>query len=286
MRIATLLFSLSLLCTACTPSGSSSTSSADGVGSSDAVDHAPYTKLLKAYVDDKGLVNYAELQKNRAPLDAFIASFAQLDPTAFDDWSDESKIAFWINAYNAITLKYIIDHYPIKKGGIIKGLRFPDNSIRQIDGVWTKLTTRIMDRDLTLDAIEHEILRKEFREPRIHAALVCAAKSCPPLRQEAFTAARLEEQLSDQSTRFMSSDKGIKIDPDNEKLYLTSILDWFKDDFVDQYNASETISGHGKKVNATLDYTRMYTYAKAADYIQNADYDVDYLDYDWSLNEQ
>ena len=289
MRITALLLTLTIAVSACIPSGPETTTESTNSGDNavnDSVDYVAYTELLKTYVDDNGLVNYAELQKNRAPLDAFVASFAQLSTESFNAWSDDAKIAFWFNAYNAITLQAIIDNYPIKKGGLIKGLRFPDNSIRQIDGVWDKMTTRIMDRDLTLDNIEHDILRVEYDEPRLHAALVCAAISCPPLRQEAYTAARLDEQLSDQSMRFVSSDKGLRIDPDKKKVFLSKILDWYGDDFVRMYNTAETISGHGKKVNAILDYARTYTYASAADYIAGEKYDVEYLDYDWTLNEQ
>lgn len=291
MRLTAVLIALTLLCAACIPSSNDSgpatgAKSSEGSSVNANLDYGAYTKLLTTYVDDDGLVNYEELQKNRAPLDAFVTSFAQVQPATYETWSKETKIAFWINAYNAITLKAIIDNYPIKKGGLIKGIRYPDNSIRQIDGVWDKMTTRILNKDLTLDAIEHDILRKQFEEPRIHAALVCAAMSCPPLRREAFSAAKLEEQLTDQSIRFMSRDNSLRIDPDNKKVYLSEILDWFEDDFVGHYNTGDTIKGHGKKVNAALDYARAHTYATAAEYIANEKYDVAYIDYDWSLNEQ
>lgn len=245
-----------------------------------------YDALLKTYVDEKGQVNYKDLQSNRADLDAYIASLGAISTDTYSAWSENEKMALWINAYNAITLKAIIDHYPIEKGGLINGVLYPENSIRQIDGVWKKHTTLVAGRTITLDSIEHDVLRVEFSEPRIHVAIVCASVSCPPLRNEAFVPDRLDAQLTDQSRRFFADPVSFQIDRDKNKVYLSEILDWFDSDFVGHYNKQNTITGHSTKHGAILDYARTYASESDAQFLATETYKVDFLDYDWSLNEQ
>lgn len=245
-----------------------------------------YDALLHEYVDAEGLVDYGELQANRADLDRFIHSMSGIDPDSFDAWPEWERLAFWINAYNSITLQRIVDRYPIKKGGLVAGIRYPANSIRQIPGVWTELSTDIMGRNLTLDAIEHEILRVEFREPRIHAAIVCAALSCPPLRNEAFEGARLDEQLADQSVKFFAGRDRFRIDRGKKKVYLSSILEWFGEDFVGVYNTGDEVTGQSSEEGAVLEYASRYVSPEDARFILNGKYSVSFLDYDWTLNEQ
>ncbi len=245
-----------------------------------------YDAVLKSYVDEEGRVDYPSLQANRAELDRFIGSMATLSRATFEAWPEAERLAFWINAYNAITLERIIDRYPIKKGGLIAGLRYPDNSIGQIPGVWKKLSNTVLGKKITLDAIEHEILRVKFNEPRIHAAIVCAARSCPPLRYEAFRAERLETQLSDQSRKFLAKETRFRIDRAKKRVYLSAILDWFGADFVGVYNTDGQVTDHGRTKGATLEYVSRYVSEEDAQYLLSSDYSVLYLHYDWSLNEQ
>ena len=245
-----------------------------------------YDAVLEAYVDDHGLVDYRSLQANRSDLDAFNGSMARLSRKEFDAWTEQERLAFWINAYNSITLERIIDHYPIKKGGLIARFRYPANSIQQIPGVWKELTNTVMGEEITLESIEHDILRVKFREPRIHAAIVCAALSCPPLRNKAFVAERLDEQLDDQSRRFLSKDSRFRIDRAKKRVYLSSILDWFGKDFVGIYNTGGKLSAHSKTEDAALEYVRRYVSDEDAQFILSDNYSVAFLDYDWTLNEK
>ncbi len=144
-----------------------------------------YSVILANYVDGEGRVDYKKLKKNETKLMAFIHSLESLEPDVYRSWHKEEKIAFWINAYNALTLEAIVKNYPIKSS-FFKSLRFPKNSIRQIPGVWNTMTFTVMEEEVTLDFIEHQVLRKEFQEPRIHLALVCTARGCPPLRKEPY----------------------------------------------------------------------------------------------------
>lgn len=249
-------------------------------------DVQPIDAILRQYVDESGLINYRGLQKNRESLDAFVVSLGPIAPETYRSWSDADRMAFLINAYNAITLQRIIDHYPIKRGGVVSGFRFPANSIRQIDGVWDRLNTPVLGKNMTLDHIEHDILRREFHEPRLHAALVCAAIGCPPLRAEAYIGARLNEQLDDQSRRFLGVLHRFQIDRDTKRVLLSPILKWYGGDFTGVYNADRAIPGQSGEVAAVLDYASRYVAQEDAAYIRAGGYRVDFLEYDWSLNEQ
>ncbi len=245
-----------------------------------------YAAVLKARVDDEGMVNYRELKASRRRLDLFVGLLGDLDKEVYEEWTDEQKIAFWINAYNALTLRVIIDHYPIKKGGLLAGLRFPKNSIRQIPGVWDQIKFTVMGEKMTLEEIEHETLRKDFDEPRIHMALVCAAMGCPPLLNEPYVAVRLEEQFTGRAEKFFSNPKKFRIDRRRREVHLSPIFKWFGEDFEKTYGTDVGFRGHDKTERAVLSFIARYLDEDDARYLRTAEYDIEWLDYDWSLNEQ
>ena len=142
-----------------------------------------------------------------------------------------------------------------------------------------------MGQSVTLDTIEHEILRKEFQEPRIHAALVCAAISCPTLRQEPYTGDSLNQQLDDQVRKWLSSAHGLKIDRAQNQVSISSIFDWFGEDWQAQYAAEETFAGSPKE-RAALNFISNYVSSEDKEYLVQGNYKLDYLTYDWSLNRQ
>jgi Protein of unknown function, DUF547 len=244
-----------------------------------------YAQTLKAFVNDKGMVNYAGLKGRRSHLDAFSGEIGKLGKASYDKWSDQQIIAFLINAYNALTLVAIIDNYPIKSS-FFRSLKFPKNSIRQIAGVWDKLTFPFIGGKITLDGIEHDLLRKKFDEPRIHMALVCAAMGCPILRSEPFESARLNEQLDDQTKRFLKDPSKFRIDRKASKVYLSSILKWFGSDFVKKYGGTDKFGGYGDDERAVLNFVSGYLDPQDSEYLAKGGYSISYLDYDWSLNEQ
>jgi len=243
-----------------------------------------YAAALK-YVNDDALVDYRGLKADRGRLDAFAGALGRLDPAVFAGWSDEDKIAFWINAYNALTLKAIIDNYPIRPR-FTASLRFPDNSIRQIKGVWDKIRFPVMGRPMTLDGTEHERLRAQFNEPRIHLALVCAAMGCPPLRNEPFLGEKLGEQLADQTRVFLGNPKKFRIDRDTRKVRLSSIFKWFGGDFVKTYGTDARFAGYDEVERAVLNYVSGHLSEEDAAYLAGGGYGIEYLPYDWTLNEQ
>ena len=247
--------------------------------------YAPYADVLKTYVDDAGLVDYKGLKAHREELDRFAKELADLDPAVYEKWTDKEKVAFWLNAYNALTLQVIIDYYPIK-AGLFGSIAYPKNSIRQISGVWDEITFPVMGKPMTLEDIEHGTLRKKFHEPRIHLALVCGAMSCPMLRNEPYVAEKLDEQFADQTRSFVATNSKFRINQNRDLVHLSPIFKWFGEDFVDKYGTSMKFSGRDAAERAVLNYFSKYLSQQDRQYLEQADYQIKYFDYDWSLNEQ
>lgn len=261
-------------CTSASPpaqNGSQTTQVA--VASSTPLSYKDYETVLRTYVNANGLVDYPALQANPQVLKGFIAQLGAVSPDTYAAWSDNEKIAFLINAYNAITMESIIDQNPLK------------GSIKDIFGVWNFKKHTVMGRSLTLDNIEHNILRKDFQEPRIHAALVCAAVSCPPLRQEPFTGEKLEAQLDDQVRKWLSSPKGLQIDRTQNRVAISSIFDWFGEDWQTQYAIDGKFTGSAKE-RSVLNFISNYVNPEDKEYLEQGNYKLSHLNYDWSLNRQ
>jgi hypothetical protein len=244
----------------------------------------PYDALLKSHVS-QGQVDYAGLGANRAALDRYVKVLGVVSASDYKLWPPKRKIAFWINAYNAITLKVILDHYPITKRLLPVGLAFPVNSIQQIPGKWDKVTHTVLRQPRTLDQIEHQILRQEFKEPRIHMALVCAAQGCPPLRSEAYHSHRLDEQLRDQTKRFLSHPLKFELSVEKKTVKLSPIFKWFGADFIGD-GPVDRFGNRSDAEQAVLSFIAGHLSVGEQTFLQAGDYRVQYLGYDWSLNEQ
>ncbi|MFH0822177.1 MAG: DUF547 domain-containing protein [Pseudomonadota bacterium] len=256
-----------------------------GIASATDFSYDNFAKVLGVYVDERGMVDYQGLKAHRKPLDDFIASLSRLAPKIYEGWTDKAKPAFWINAYNALTLKAIIDHYPIE-ASLVKSFLYPKNSIRQIPGVWDKLTFTVMGKDMTLDGIEHNVLRPTFNEPRIHVALVCAAMGCPPLRNEPYTGGKLDAQLDDQATTFLKQKAKFRVDRNAGKVLVSPIFDWFGQDFVKNYATEKVDSRRSEKDTAIIEFIRRYAGPADQTYLSKGGLSIEYLKYDWSLNEK
>jgi hypothetical protein len=152
--------------------------------------------------------------------------------------------------------------------------------------VWTKLRFVVMRREMTLDQIEHEELRAKFDEPRIHMALVCAAMSCPPLRNEPYVAGRLDAQFADQARRFLARSDRFRIDREKGVARLSAIFKWFGGDFVKDYGTRDAFNGHSDAERAVLNYVAGLLPDDDAEFLRSAKPSIAYLDYDWTLNEQ
>lgn len=238
--------------------------------------HADYDAVLKRFVTG-GRVDYKGLKADSNALDRYLDSTADVSEATFNAWPASEQLAFLINLYNAATLKLIFDHYPI-------------TSIKKIGnffkGPWDQPVVRLFGKTITLDNLEHDIIRKDYREPRIHMALVCAAKGCPPLRREAYVAEKLDAQLDERSRVFLSSPSGLRIDRDKKTVYFSSVFKWYGKDFVAGFSPQSGFSGLNETERAVAHFCSGYLSETDADYLKEGGYSVKYLDYDWSLNEK
>ena len=246
--------------------------------------HTIFNKLLQENVKD-AKVNYQGFIDS-AEFTNYLKTLNNITPDDFKTWTGSQKIAFWINSYNAFTIKAIIDHYPIQRSFTLVGIFYaPKNSILQIPGVWKKLQFQAVGQNVTLDHIEHGILRKEFNEPRIHAAINCASISCPDLRNEAYIADKIDKQLDDSSRNFVNSKtKGVLIDKNKSKINVSKIFKWFGDDFFSNYHKQE-FNDKSDKQNGTLGFIYKYINEDKKKYVLSGKYKLKYMSYDWGLNE-
>ncbi len=277
MRTPAAIKVLALIGCVCTPAAAQS------------IGHATFDTVLAAYVVDSR-VDYAAIQDDRALLDRYISQLAAVSAEEFERWPEPDQIAYLINAYNAYTIETILDHYPIKGSGFFKKLTapkrfaFPSNSIRHIDGVFDGIRHTVAGRQLTLDGIEHGTLRVRYNEPRIHFALVCAAVSCPPLRTEAYTGERLNEQLDDQGRTFLNDPRLNRFEPGTGQVRLSKIFDWFGDDFR-QFAGGSPYPGD-EKIAGVIAFVSRYLNDPVLSFLEGGDYEVRFLAYDWTLNDQ
>lgn len=212
-----------------------------------------YDNLLKNHVTPDGVVDYKEIKNNADHLQKYIDYLVETSPSK--DWSSARKKAFWINAYNAYTLKIIIENYPvssilkIKKGG---------------KDAWNQDFAIVGGDKYTLNHIEHEILRKDFSDPRIHVGVNCASFSCPPLANFAFTEENVEASLEVLMKKFINDPQRNVIT--EKKLKLSKIFEWFQEDFT--------------KSQSLLDYVKKYS-----DVSVHKKAKIRFAEYNWNLNE-
>jgi len=233
----------------------------------DRVDHRSWNQLLAKYVDDDGMVDYKSWKASTADtslLDRYLSHLS--DATTRVAASREAKLAFWINAYNAVTVRGILREYPTTS------IR---NHTARIFGynIWNDLKLYVGGKAYSLGVIEHEMLRK-MSEPRIHFAIVCASIGCPRLLSEAYVTERIEEQLETNSKDFFSRRQNFRYDAGAKRFYLSSILDWYDDDF----------GGNQKRM---LQVISPWLPTPAARKAANAGtVSVSYQSYNWDLNKQ
>ncbi|MBK9420994.1 MAG: DUF547 domain-containing protein [Flavobacteriales bacterium] len=252
--VKTLTMAMMLVCIP----GRSFCTSGQPLGGEPADLHAGWETLLKGHVKE-GLVDYKGLVQEKDKLHAYCKLLSSTPPT--DAWSKDEQLAFWLNTYNAFTVQLIVDNYPVKS---IKDLN-PSLSVPLVHTVWTSTKFKIGDKEYSLDDVENKVLRGKFADPRIHFAINCASMSCPPLRNEAFIGARVQEQLDDQARNFINNTHYNKIT--KGKSELSKIFSWFSGDF--------------KKQGTLIEFLNKYSKVK-----MDANAELSYLDYDWSLNEQ
>ena len=236
------------------------------------VDHGPFTALLEDVVTPGG-VDYAGLKARHEALGAYLSQLGAVSEADLEGASETDRLAFWINAYNACMLDRVVRHYPIERARGLARLKNavagrPANSVWQITDVFTEPHCLIAGSNRSQDQIEHEIIRP-MGEPRIHFAINCAARSCPPLIPEAYDGARLDEQLDARVRAFMADPAHFRLE--GNTLQVNKVLDWFGSDF-----------GGAEGLKA---FFSRYAEGSDRDALGQADTGVTYFEYDWTLND-
>ena len=242
---------------------------------------APTTALddiLDLYVRD-GLVYYRALKQDRRRLDAYVTSLSE---TAIDSSSREERLAFWLNAYDALVLKTVIDHYPIPR----QSKEYPDRSIRQIPGAFERLQHRVGRRMVTLDQIEQTILAA-FHDPRVYLAIGRGAMGSGRLRSEAFAAGLIDTQLTQVAAECVNRAQCVEIDRANGRVAISSIFSWRSADFVSAYagGASEAFSSRSPIERAALAFVEPRLLTTEKTFLTQNQFKVVFKPFDWSLND-
>ena len=243
------------------------------------VDHAPWTALLQRHVvllrgGQASQVRYAGLAADRPALKAYLASLSSVPKARFDAWSQPARMAFLINAYNAFTVELILTKYPDLKS--IKDLGSLFSS------PWKPKWIPLLGAQVSLDDIEHGMLRERGRydDPRLHFAVNCASVGCPMLREEAFTAERLDAQLEQQAQRFLADRTRNRWNAQRGQLEVSKIFDWYGEDFTLGHRGITSLAAYlGRFADALADDPA------ARGRIRAGQADIGFLDYDWALND-
>lgn len=227
------------------------------------LDQAPFDALLKKHVDDRGMVNYRAFRADSSKLSAYLTTVSNTLPN--EKWSKDDQLAYWLNAYNAFTIQRVLRGYPVKS---IKNLG-GDKSL--VNTVWDQRFIRLGNEKekFCLNDLEQRLIRRKFSgEYRVHFALVCAAMSCPKLRNEAYVGNRLNQQLDNQARSFINDPAKNKLAPANAP-EVSSIFNFYPGDFKKGENTVQ------KTLNKYSAGQKVDTEAK-----------LKYMTYNWALNEQ
>lgn len=268
-----IIFALVLLLNACaTPQPSAPQPSTAAPLVASAFSHKVLDELLGTYVTKEGWVDYPGLQSQRAKLDQYLATLATANPSSFPN--DAERLAFWINAYNAFTLADVLtDVYGKHK------------SVKEIETAFFKTKKHaVANEQLTLDEIEKK--GRDLKDPRIHFAVNCASASCPKLQVKVFTGAELDAQLTKVAREFLAdSQRGMNYFPDTNVVYLSPIFKWYAADFTNTSGVVARIKAEASGADL-LEVTKTYLPQEVASYFTEKKPKVDYLNYDWSLNDK
>jgi hypothetical protein len=243
--------------------------------------HRPFDQILDLYVRD-GYVYYRALRSERARLDRYISSL-NVPSATYDGWSQEQKIAFWLNAYSALVLQTIVDRYPITR----RTQAYPPNSIRQIAGAFEQKRHRAAGKLTSLDEIEKSLA--EFKDPRVYFALGRGAEGSGRLRSEAYTAERLEQQIATQTADFLTRDNHVRIDRLGNQLLLSPIFSWHEAEFASAFGASDAVpryAGSRSPVEkAVLALIAPVALPSEREFLEQNQFKVTWQQFDWTLND-
>lgn len=254
----------------------------DGAAAAVAIDplHEPLDALLNLDVRD-GLVYYGALKRQRAALDRYVASLDGPATAGFAGWTASQRLAFWLNAYNAFVLQTVVTHYPIHGSAP----QYPRTSIRQIPGAFDRMTHRAAGRRVTLDQIEQQIL-PAFNDPRVFMALGRGALGSGRLRSEAFSSARLEQQLAAVQAECLEWTQCVQVDRVEGTVTVSPIFSWDARSFLAKYGAVDVpYAGRSPIERAVLAYISGDLLGIERNFLQANTFRIVYAPFDWRLND-
>ena len=249
--------------------------------------HNQCAGIFENYVDDKGKVDYKMLRRNRPELKAVLKQFGSLSPKEYKSWSKEDKIAFWINAYNLNKLDIAAENYPITPTPQFSALNYwGPNSIRHIEGQITRHKFSVMSEEFTFAEIERRFFRTGFDDPMIFFAITGACVSSPPLRNEPYFGYKLDGQLEDQTKKFISNPLAFRIDRESRKVYLSALFQMssYGEEFVNKYATDEKFKDRSPVTRAVLNFITNYIPKQDVSFLEAGNYTVNFISYDWSIN--
>lgn len=250
--------------------------------------HKKCADILNEYVNDYGMVDYDGLRRKRLELRALLREFDKLNPDQYESWPREDKIAFWINVYNLQKLSVITDNYPIEPASRILTIFYRGtNSIRHIEDEIAGHKFLVMDEEFTFSIIEKRFFRDEFDDPRIFFAITSGCLSSPPLGNEPYYGHKLDEQLDEQTERFLSSSLAFSIDREDEKVYLSALFQssWYGREFINKFGIDRKFKDHPPETRAVLNFITGYIPEEDVTFLETGNYTINYMAYDWSIND-
>ncbi len=241
--------------------------------------HKLFTAELKKYVKKSG-VHYEKWKQKRAGLDRYFKELEAVSAEDYASFSEKQKKALWLNVYNALAIRLVLDQYPING----KNANYPASSIRQIPDVWKSASCKMTGKEVSLYVIFHSMMRKDFHDCRSHFAIVPASRGAYPLQPEAFQEARVEQQLEKITKSFMANRENLSADLPSNTIYVSHIFKWFPLDFL---------SAEGGKIpfpppaddDVVRNYVMQFLRKDEQEQLKGKQPKIVYKNYDWTLND-
>ncbi|MBN1509469.1 MAG: DUF547 domain-containing protein [Sedimentisphaerales bacterium] len=245
-----------------------------------------YADLLQSYVREGGVVDYANLHRQRLQVKRVLMELSEVDPNEYARWSDEKKLAFWINAYNLKMLDIITRNYPIQSSWWLR-LTWPPSDIRHIQGIWTDYKFIVLGEEFTLAEVEQRLFHRTFKDPRGYLAIMYACWSGPALRRRPYGSENLSQQLDEQVKAFLASDQGLRIDRRAMVVRLSAVFKpaWRGKEFVARYGTDKKFKDRDPETRAVLSFIAGYLSREDAYFLETENYAIEYLSFDWRLND-
>lgn len=242
--------------------------------------HALLSRELKRYVDGP-LVHYRLWKKDQQGLDRYLEQLAAIAPGEQERFTTDEKKALWINAYNAITIKLVLDNYPIQGDKPY----YPRSSLRQIPNVWEDFRYKVAGTEVNLETIEHQMIRRQFQDPRMHFAVVCASKGCPALLGRAYVGQTMDRDLDQAARRYFASPTNIRYEPEKKEIYVSQLFRWFPLDFAPAAGFSKIPYPPPSDDAIVLRYVLTMAPPGMKNKFSEKDTRIVYMPFDWTLND-